>query len=292
MVEETGCLVVAGAGLRVPGEASWGQGDLSDGVPPCPQMWACALGHREAAERLCRWDRRALAVPDTLGRLPLGLARARGHLALVTRLEELQPQLSPASPRCHLPGLRVPSPLSASPDTGMVPSPRPLPAPGHRHPGVVTVTMSPPHSLSPSSRCGHRHHVPSPLLATVTLVWLPSPHPLCVLGHPDTHTATATVSPCPPKLSLVPSSLSPGVPPCPLSPPTLFVSTPPPTCPLSPLQPPHVPWVCPHPPPRTKAAPLSPPRAEHGQQPLLPLGALRGTGLCPLASRPPRPPRG
>ncbi|KAF1586190.1 Calmodulin-binding transcription activator 1, partial [Eudyptes moseleyi] len=71
-----------------------------------PLMWACALGHREAAERLCRWDRRALAVPDTLGRLPLGLARARGHLALVTRLEELQPQLSPASPRCHLPGLR------------------------------------------------------------------------------------------------------------------------------------------------------------------------------------------
>ncbi|NXK15773.1 CMTA1 protein, partial [Herpetotheres cachinnans] len=71
-----------------------------------PLMWACALGHREAAERLCRWDQRALAVPDTLGRLPLGLARARGHLALVTRLEELQPQLSPASPHSHLPGLR------------------------------------------------------------------------------------------------------------------------------------------------------------------------------------------
>ncbi|NXR40768.1 CMTA1 protein, partial [Zosterops hypoxanthus] len=68
-----------------------------------PLMWACALGHREAAERLCRWDRRALAVPDTLGRLPLALARARGHLALVTRLEELQ--VSPVSPRCHLPGL-------------------------------------------------------------------------------------------------------------------------------------------------------------------------------------------
>ncbi|XP_071276402.1 calmodulin-binding transcription activator 2 isoform X2 [Agelaius tricolor] len=82
-----------------------------------PLMWACALGHREAAERLCRWDRRALAVPDTLGRLPLALARARGHLALVTRLEELQ--VSPMSPRCHLPGLRVPSPLSASPDTGL-----------------------------------------------------------------------------------------------------------------------------------------------------------------------------
>ncbi|NXV03331.1 CMTA1 protein, partial [Cettia cetti] len=68
-----------------------------------PLMWACALGHREAAERLCRWDRRALAVPDSLGRLPLALARARGHLALVTRLEELQ--VTPVSPRCHLPGL-------------------------------------------------------------------------------------------------------------------------------------------------------------------------------------------
>ncbi|NXM07601.1 CMTA2 protein, partial [Tyrannus savana] len=68
-----------------------------------PLMWACALGHREAAERLCRWDRRALAVPDTLGRLPLALARARGHLSLVTRLEELQ--MSPLSPRCHPPGL-------------------------------------------------------------------------------------------------------------------------------------------------------------------------------------------
>ncbi|NXD60209.1 CMTA2 protein, partial [Corvus moneduloides] len=89
-----------------------------------PLMWACALGHREAAERLCRWDRRALAVPDTLGRLPLALARARGHLALVTRLEELQ--VSPTSPRCHLPGLRIPSPLSASPDTGMALAPSSL----------------------------------------------------------------------------------------------------------------------------------------------------------------------
>ncbi|NXT20740.1 CMTA1 protein, partial [Syrrhaptes paradoxus] len=54
-----------------------------------PLMWACALGHGAVAERLCHWDPRALAVPDTLGRLPLALARARGHLAIVTRLEEL-----------------------------------------------------------------------------------------------------------------------------------------------------------------------------------------------------------
>lgn len=139
-------------------------GDVGDEVPLRPQMWACALGHREAAERLCHWDPRALAVPDTLGRLPLGLARARGHLALVTRLEELQPQLSPASPRCHLPAPRVPSPLSASPDTGMAAAPRhlivtpvqspstcPLTAPRHCHPSVVTVTVSPPRSWPLSS---------------------------------------------------------------------------------------------------------------------------------------------
>lgn len=119
-------------------------------------MWACALGHREAAERLCRWDRRALAVPDTLGRLPLALARARGHLALVTRLEELQ--VSPVSPRCHLPGLRIPSPLSASPDTGTALAPCALPVLCHR----VLVSLSCPG-----------------LLVTTTLVWPLSLPPHC-----------------------------------------------------------------------------------------------------------------
>uniref|UniRef100_A0A8C3R6Z8 Calmodulin binding transcription activator 2 n=1 Tax=Cyanoderma ruficeps TaxID=181631 RepID=A0A8C3R6Z8_9PASS len=133
-----------------------------------PLMWACALGHREAAERLCRWDRRALAVPDTLGRLPLALARARGHLALVTRLEELQ--VSPVSPRCHLPGLRIPSPLSASPDTGLstasslsspsglsegpgsVPLPPGPPGPSEDESWGVAVPPSPPEdALAPSS---------------------------------------------------------------------------------------------------------------------------------------------
>ncbi|NXB97051.1 CMTA2 protein, partial [Vidua chalybeata] len=117
-----------------------------------PLMWACALGHREAAERLCRWDRRALAVPDTLGRLPLALARARGHLALVTRLEELQ--MSPVSPRCHLPGLRIPSPLSASPDTGTTLAPCTLPVLYHS----VLLSLCPvPGSWSPPPWCGHCH---------------------------------------------------------------------------------------------------------------------------------------
>ncbi|KAG5838943.1 hypothetical protein ANANG_G00229090 [Anguilla anguilla] len=47
-----------------------------------PLMWACALGHLEAALVLFQWDRRALAIPDSLGRLPLAIARSRGHTKL------------------------------------------------------------------------------------------------------------------------------------------------------------------------------------------------------------------
>ncbi|KAG5835480.1 hypothetical protein ANANG_G00244450 [Anguilla anguilla] len=50
-----------------------------------PLMWACALGHMEAALVLYKWDRRALAIPDSLGRLPLAIARSRGHTKLAER---------------------------------------------------------------------------------------------------------------------------------------------------------------------------------------------------------------
>lgn len=53
-------------------------------------MWACALGHTEAAVVLYKWDRRALAIPDSLGRLPLATARSRGHTKLAECLENLQ----------------------------------------------------------------------------------------------------------------------------------------------------------------------------------------------------------
>lgn len=53
-------------------------------------MWACALGHMEAAVVLYKWDRRALAIPDSLGRLPLAIARSRGHTKLAECLESLQ----------------------------------------------------------------------------------------------------------------------------------------------------------------------------------------------------------
>ncbi|XP_051913884.1 calmodulin-binding transcription activator 1 isoform X3 [Hippocampus zosterae] len=55
-----------------------------------PLMWACALGHLEAAAVLYKWDRRALAIPDSLGRLPLSIARSRGHTKLAECLEQLQ----------------------------------------------------------------------------------------------------------------------------------------------------------------------------------------------------------
>ncbi|CAO2590114.1 Calmodulin-binding transcription activator 1 [Lemmus lemmus] len=55
-----------------------------------PLMWACALGHLEAAVVLYKWDRRALSIPDSLGRLPLGIARSRGHVKLAECLEHLQ----------------------------------------------------------------------------------------------------------------------------------------------------------------------------------------------------------
>ncbi|XP_062993601.1 LOW QUALITY PROTEIN: calmodulin-binding transcription activator 2 [Elgaria multicarinata webbii] len=105
-----------------------------------PLMWACALGHLEAAQLLYRWNSHALSIPDSLGRLPLTVARSRGHVKLATCLEELQRQEEAPSeppgmePGADLPGsaskacggprrpteaLHIPSPLSASPDTGL-----------------------------------------------------------------------------------------------------------------------------------------------------------------------------
>lgn len=58
-------------------------------------MWACALGHTEAALVLYQWDPRALAIPDSLGRLPLNIARSRGHTRLAELLEQLQQSPQP-----------------------------------------------------------------------------------------------------------------------------------------------------------------------------------------------------
>lgn len=78
-----------------------------------PLMWACALGHLEAAVLLFRWNRQALSIPDSLGRLPLAVAHSRGHVRLARCLEELQRQEASAEPPLAL------SPPSSSPDTGL-----------------------------------------------------------------------------------------------------------------------------------------------------------------------------
>ncbi|XP_063097825.1 calmodulin-binding transcription activator 2 isoform X14 [Cavia porcellus] len=78
-----------------------------------PLMWACALGHLEAAVLLFRWNQQALSIPDSLGRLPLSVAHSRGHVRLARCLEELQRQESSVEPPLVL------SPPSSSPDTGL-----------------------------------------------------------------------------------------------------------------------------------------------------------------------------
>ncbi|XP_049630244.1 calmodulin-binding transcription activator 2 isoform X4 [Suncus etruscus] len=76
-----------------------------------PLMWACALGHLEAAVLLFRWNRQALNIPDSLGRLPLSVAHSRGHVRLARCLEQLQRQETSAEPLLAL------SPPSSSSDT-------------------------------------------------------------------------------------------------------------------------------------------------------------------------------
>lgn len=78
-------------------------------------MWACALGHLEAAVVLYKWDRRAISIPDSLGRLPLGIARSRGHVRLAECLEHLQrDEQAPLGPH---PRVRSPHGEEPAPDS-------------------------------------------------------------------------------------------------------------------------------------------------------------------------------
>ncbi|XP_071988447.1 calmodulin-binding transcription activator 2-like isoform X2 [Engystomops pustulosus] len=115
-----------------------------------PLMWACALGHTEAATLLFRWDCRALSIPDSLGRLPLGVARSRGHVKLASTLEELQRQemaqgsltdLQQSSWHSLMGSQEMSrglSPLSTSADTGL----SSLPSPSEVSDGSVSVTSA------------------------------------------------------------------------------------------------------------------------------------------------------
>ncbi|KAM9313139.1 calmodulin-binding transcription activator 2 [Gastrophryne carolinensis] len=118
-----------------------------------PLMWACALGHTEAATILFRWDCRALSIPDSLGRLPLGVARSRGHVKLASTLEEMQRQEAAAATPGNLTELhagswhsllgsqdigRGLSPLSTSADTGL----SSLPSPSEGSDRSISVTSA------------------------------------------------------------------------------------------------------------------------------------------------------
>ncbi|XP_048883271.1 calmodulin-binding transcription activator 2 isoform X2 [Brienomyrus brachyistius] len=118
-----------------------------------PLMWACALGHQGAAVLLYRWNSLALGIADSLGRLPLAVARSRGHTRLASCLEELHSQVRETADPAQEPGPNwnhtntqaqlplpalPPSPLSTSPDTGLSSS-------------SSLASPSDPPSLSPSS---------------------------------------------------------------------------------------------------------------------------------------------
>ncbi|XP_028821226.1 calmodulin-binding transcription activator 2 isoform X2 [Denticeps clupeoides] len=183
-----------------------------------PLMWACALGHQAAAVLLYQWSSVALGTPDSLGRLPLAVARSRGHTQLARAIEELHTHthgrthtLHPAagththntSPLPQLP----PSPLSTSPDTGLSSSSSilshsepPSPSPSSAYSSGSIPPASPPDAmdtLSPSSS-------PSPSLP---LAWGEEPvargssprhalflmdyEPACPAFLPETHTRSA-----------------------------------------------------------------------------------------------------
>ncbi|XP_047241523.1 calmodulin-binding transcription activator 2 isoform X3 [Girardinichthys multiradiatus] len=126
-------------------------------------MWACALGHQRAAELLYSWNSLALGIPDSLGRLPLAVARSRGHTRLAAALEELHTQRTQMTTRdVRVPPADTPqSPLSTSTDTGLsssssLPSPSdpssPSPSSAYSSgPAPMDTSPSSPSSLSSSS---------------------------------------------------------------------------------------------------------------------------------------------
>ncbi|XP_038076882.1 calmodulin-binding transcription activator 1-like isoform X2 [Patiria miniata] len=119
-----------------------------------PLMWAAALGHKETAMLLFVWSPQALHVCDSLGRLPIDMAKSRGHTALAECLQHLEfdgPGLFPSfssqpitipqqKPTDGVPAFMLSSPSTATPSSSTTPrSPLEL--------------ASPYDSPSPSSGC-------------------------------------------------------------------------------------------------------------------------------------------
>ncbi|XP_056131475.1 calmodulin-binding transcription activator 1 [Lampris incognitus] len=124
-----------------------------------PLMWACALGHLEAAVVLYKWDRRALAIPDSLGRLPLSIARSRGHTKLAECLEQLQREEQQQPPTSLPPTTRMsfsPAPDAPTADSWMVNwANDSMVAPGGKKGcAATTTTTSSTTTLNPGSSLG------------------------------------------------------------------------------------------------------------------------------------------
>lgn len=126
------------------------------------QMWACALGHLEAAVVLYKWDRRALAIPDSLGRLPLSIARSRGHTKLAECLEQLQrEEQQPPGPLPPTTRMSFsPAPDSATTDSWMASwASDSIVAPsGKKGAPTTTTTMSSTTSLNPGHASKEKKH--------------------------------------------------------------------------------------------------------------------------------------
>ncbi|XP_049616180.1 calmodulin-binding transcription activator 2 isoform X3 [Syngnathus scovelli] len=144
-----------------------------------PLMWACALGHRRAAELLYGWSAVALGIPDSLGRLPLAVAHSRGHTGLAAALEEL-----------HMHAAAAASPASTSPDTGLSSSSSLPSSPSQC--SAAPMDTSPSSPLSPSSSSSSSLPVEEPhavftalLLPALTLSGCTSEGPACP-GLPPT----------------------------------------------------------------------------------------------------------
>uniref|UniRef100_A0A087YEG4 Calmodulin binding transcription activator 2 n=1 Tax=Poecilia formosa TaxID=48698 RepID=A0A087YEG4_POEFO len=175
-----------------------------------PLMWACALGHQRAAELLYSWNGLALGIPDSLGRLPLAVARSRGHTRLAAALEELHTQRAQAATRDGPP----PSPLSTSLDTGLsssssLPSPSdpssPSPSSAYSSgPAPMDTSPSSPSSLS-SSSLSISPSSPSFIQSTVPLasMWREEPNPTVGTGNPG----NAASSPIPSQSSVTMTDL-------------------------------------------------------------------------------------
>ncbi|KAM9414352.1 calmodulin-binding transcription activator 2 [Pholidichthys leucotaenia] len=145
-----------------------------------PLMWACALGHQTAAELLYSWNSLALGIPDSLGRLPLAVARSRGHTRLAAALEELHMRRAHAdthtisSRDTHTPTTPQPlSPLSTSPDTGLsssssLPSPS---DPSSPSPSSAYSSGPAPMDTSPSSPSCPSSSSSSPLSLPPVSMW-------------------------------------------------------------------------------------------------------------------------